>query len=330
MVQFLRLLGKSFVMNGMLRVAPLACALITMLFFGACSKDKNGNQPPVVVTNAEKNEMNIAYGDHPYQKMDVLFPEGYTEATPVVFLIHGGGFLAGLKEDFATQAELFRKEGFVTVNISHRLVDTTGLLRNPPKHQSSNIKIADELADVDAAVSLYSTKASDWKTGTGKMYMAGHSAGAILAMLYTMGSHNESKRIRACANWAGVTDLSIPHDSLLAGLDPRWIEAMYRAVGVMPETANNLYFMAVSPYWVANNRGGMPAISIYPQENETFEQPGEAAYNLMQTQKFHKLLENKGHKQQLSVYAGSDHGFSRPAGSWERLIRETAVFFKDN
>ncbi len=307
------------------RTIYTVCLLIFVMVFHSCSRDEH-----TVTVNAERDEMNLAYGSHPYQKMDVLFPHNYTNNTPVVFLIHGGGFVAGLKEDFAAQAELFRDEGFITVNISHRLVDTTGLLQLPPLHQSSDIKIADELADIHAAVDLYRSKASDWRSGTGKMYMAGHSAGAILAMLYTFGSYNGDKRIKACGNWAGMTDLSIPHDSVLQNLDPRWIEAIYRAVGVMPSTSSNLYFMAVSPYWVAYNNGGMPLISIYPGNNITLNLPGESEYGLVQTQKLHSLLNDRGHHQQLKIYPDSDHGFGTPAGSWKKLIGETSAFFRSN
>jgi acetyl esterase/lipase len=303
---------------------------LIILICSSCGKDTGASLD--VRPNAEKEELDVSYGSHPYQKMDVYFPTGYTLGTPVVFLIHGGGFLAGLKEDFTSQSKLFRDRGYVIVNLSHRLVDTTGLLQTPPAHMQSEIRAVDEIEDVKTAVAKYRAMASSWGTGTSRMYMAGHSAGAILAMLYTQGPDNDTTQIRACANWAGVTDLSIPHDSLLDDLDPRYIEALYRITGFMPSTANNLAYMAISPYWVANNRQStpLPTISIFPAENNLLNIPDEVAFNLARTQSYHQLLKNKGVAEKLSIYEGETHGFSTYADSWAKLIEETANFFEQN
>jgi acetyl esterase/lipase len=309
-------------------ILNLAAGMLFVSVF-SCKKDDNNTVDQPETTYPAREEMNVSYGNHQRQKMDVYFPEGYNSNTPVVFLIHGGGFVAGSKEDFTPRAQTFRANGFVVVNISHRLIDTTGLLSLPPVHMASAIKISDELADVHSAVGKYMSMATEWKSGTRKMYMAGHSAGAILSMLYTQGDYNDDKHIRACGNWAGLTDLSIPSDSAVASLDPRIKELLYRATGYQPSVANNLAFMAVSPYWVASINEGRPTISIYPENNIVLNLPGEAAWGLHTTQSYHLLLSNKGVKQKLSIYPGNDHGFSQ-AGSWDKLIAETAVFFKDN
>lgn len=299
--------------------------LFVLLFTGACKKD---NSPATAAPNPVKENRNVSYGNHPLQQMDVLFPEGYNKETPVVFIIHGGGFAAGVKEDFEMQAQLFRQQGFVVANLSHRLIDTTGLLSLPPVHLASDIKVTDELADVHAAVQRFISNASDWGVGTGKMYMAGHSAGAILSMLYVQGDYNVDGHIRASGNWAGITDLSIPHDSLLADIDPRWLELMYRATGATSSTANNLYLMAISPFWVAYNHAGHPNISIFPSHNGILGMPDEDAFQLQRTQDFHTLLQSKGAAERLSVYEGEDHGFGTKPDSWQKLIKETADFFK--
>lgn len=299
----------------------------TLLFFTftACKKDKT---PEPAAPQPAKEVRDVAYGPHALQKMDVLYPEGYTNATPVVFLIHGGGFVAGVKEDFEMQARLFRQQNFVVVNLSHRLIDTTGLLSLPPTHMASDIKVKDELNDVDSAVRFFQRNAAAWGLGTDKVYMAGHSAGAILSMLYVQSDFNTDGHVRASGSWAGITDLTIPHDSLLEDMDPRWVELMYRATGVMPATANNLAYMAISPYWQANNHGGRPNISIFPAHNAIFGMPDEEAYQLHNTENFHTLLQNKGVAQRLSVYEGEDHGFGTRPDSWQKLIKETADFFR--
>lgn len=298
------------------------------LSFTACKKDNN-NTPQPETTYPARQEMNVAYGNHARNKMDVYFPDRYNSTTPVVFLVHGGGFIAGSKEDFTARAQIFKAQGFIVVNLNYRLIDTTGLLSLPPVHMASAVKVSDQLADVNAAVNKFKAMSGEWHAGTGRMYMAGHSAGAILSMLYTQGDHNDNMQIRACGNWAGLTDFTIPHDSLLTGIDPRYLELLYRATGAMPATANNLAFMAVSPYWVANLNGGRPTITIYPENNVVLNLEGEASWGLMNTQNYHTLLKNKGVSEKLVIYAGDDHGFSKP-GSWDKLIKETADFFNDN
>lgn len=279
------------------------------------------------ITPGSKSEQrNIAYGKASLQKMDILFPEGYNESTPVVFLIHGGGFVAGVKEEFEMQAQKFRQQNFIVVNLSHRLLNSTGLLNLPPTHMLSEITVSDEVADVDAAVKYYIAHAADYKAGTSRMYMAGHSAGATLTLLYVQGELNNDGHIRASGNWAGATDLSFP-DSILNQLDPRWIEALYRGTGKMPVKENALYFMAVSPYWVTNQHKGLPNISIFPENNIIFSVKGEKDYQYQTTKNYHQLLQGKGVAEKLIVYPGEDHGFGTNPGSWDKLIGETAAFF---
>ena len=293
------------------------------IFLFSC-KDKNDG----MVANKAKEVLNVSYGNDTLQKMDVYFPEGFTVETPVVFLIHGGGFIAGTKEDFSKQAQLFRDQQFIVVNLSHRLINSEGLLTLPPTHMGSNVKISDEVTDVNTAVQKYMQSAASWSSGTKKMYMAGHSAGATLSMLYVQGDYNKDGKIKASGNWAGLTDLSVPHDSLLAYLDPRYIELLYRATGQTPDKEHALYFMAISPYWVAYTGAGHPNISIFPERNIIFNSPGEAEFALMNTQNFHTMLHNKGVAEKLSVYKNEDHGFGTYPDSWKKLITETAEFFR--
>lgn len=297
----------------------LSLVLSTLIF--SCKKDPVSSEPA-------KEMRDISYGDAALQKMDILFPAGYTDKTPVVFLIHGGGFIAGVKEDFEMQAQKFREQNFIVVNLSHRLIDTDGLLSVPPEHKLSTIKVSDEVKDMEAAVNYFMSHAADYNAGTGRMYMAGHSAGATLSMLYVQSDLNKNGQVRASANWAGLTDLSITDPDILNLLDPRWTELLYRTTGKMPTEENALYFMAISPYWVTNLNKGMPNITIFPENNLVFQVEGEKEYQYQTTKNYHVLLKNKGVAEKLVYYEGEDHGFGTKQGSWEKLIKETAEFFK--
>ena len=301
--------------------------LITLFVFSfpfiSCKKDVTPSNPAIEMRN-------ISYGESPLQKIDILFPDGYTSNTPVVFLIHGGGFIAGTKEDFESQAQEFRKHQFIVVNLSHRLIDTTGLLSLPPQHMESKIKVSDEVKDLDAVVNYYIAHAKSYKSGTKRMYMAGHSAGATLSMLYVQGDLNADGHVKASANWAGLTDLSITDPNILNLLDPRWVELLYRTTGKMPVEENALYFMAVSPFWVTYKNAGKPNISIFPENNIIFQVEGEKEYQYQNTKNYHQLLREKNIPEKLIYYEGEDHGFGTKKGSWEKLIGETADFFNAN
>lgn len=294
--------------------------LIPALLF-SCKKDPVSSEPA-------KEMRNISYGESPLQKMDILFPAGYNNKTPIVFLIHGGGFIAGRKEDFEMQAQKFREQNFIVVNLSHRLIDTAGLLSLPPKHQLSSIKVGDEVKDVEAAVNYFVSHAADYNSGKDRMYMAGHSAGATLSMLYVQSDLNKNGQVRASANWAGLTDLSITDPNILKLLDPRWVELLYRTTGKMPAEENALYFMAISPYWVTYANKARPHISIFPENNLVFQVEGEKDYQYQTTKNYHGLLRDKGVAEKLVYYEGEDHGFGTKPKSWDKLIRETADFFK--
>lgn len=273
---------------------------------------------------------NISYGAHPLQQMDVLMPENYTVETPVVFLIHGGGFVMGRKEDFEIPAQLFCKEGFVVVNLSHRLIDANWFSKSG-KAAKTGVKIGDQLEDVEIAMQLFKRKAGSWNVSTERLFIAGHSAGAILGMLYML-QEGRHEGIRAAGNWAGVTDLTLPTDMFGSFLQPwqrQQVQGMYdKMLDYTALMGGAGDARMISPFWVADKFGGMPVISVYPEHNVVLGIPGEAALGLMQTRRFHSMLQGQGVKEKFSLYKGCDHSF-RNCGvdTWERCIRETAEFF---
>lgn len=174
-------------------------------------------------------------------------------------------------------------------------------------------------------------KAAEWGVGTGRMYMAGHSAGAILSMLYLL-QEGHNTRIRAAGNWAGITDLSLPMDTFGGFLQP-WqrtqMQSMYdNMLDYTALTGGAGDVKLVSPYWVASKHGGMPVISIYPENNVVLHFPGESALGMMQTKRFHGLLRSQGVPESFSMYAACDHNFRGTADAWQRCISETAAFFR--
>ncbi|WP_353196367.1 alpha/beta hydrolase [Parapedobacter defluvii] len=272
----------------------------------------------------EERIANVTYGNHERHKMDVYLPENRsTDETGVIVLIHGGGFVAGDKTELEPVALKLMAKGFAVVNINYRLVDLAGVLDDPPVHQASPINIHHQLDDIAAAVELAWSKRTEWAVGD-TWYIVGHSAGATLAMLHAYGEDNADGRIKATANLAGVTTFAFNDESEVDLLDPRLKELFYRIVGAEATNENKLAYMAASPYWVANNSGGVPTISVRPEDNTIGPIPdlSESQYNSLTT-----LLNSKGSASVHVEIAGAGHGFGEP-GKWDEVVAETTAFFR--
>lgn len=285
----------------------------------ACNKD---DKTPASEATVMKD---VPYGAHSRHKMDVYLPENRSATTPVLVFLHGGGFVAGDKSDVQAQLQAFSVKGYAVVNMNYRLVDTAGIFQTPLVHQPSAIRIAEQLQDVQAAVRTASAKSEEWNVSSKRWFVAGHSAGATLAMLYAYSDLNEGGLIKAAANWAGATDFSFQDESQFNLMDPRLVEVYYRAVGYEPKNANKLAYMAVSPYWVVASGGMAKAtINIRPENNELFNMP-DVSKPLYEA--FTNVLTTKQVPNRHVEVAGADHGFSKP-GNWDQVIRETDAFFR--
>lgn len=57
------------------------------------------------------------------QRLDIVYPEKLAQnKIPIVFLVHGGGWVAGNKESMLPYAKLIANQGFLVVNIEYTLV----------------------------------------------------------------------------------------------------------------------------------------------------------------------------------------------------------------
>lgn len=285
----------------------------------SCKKDERLSSGAQVLTD-------VSYGADPKQKMDVHLPEGRNEQTPVLMMLHGGGFVAGDKADLSIRAQQLAAKGFVVLNVNYRLVSIDGVLSNPIVHKPSPIKISDQLNDIQAAVNLAASKSSEWRMSNDKWAIAGHSAGGTLALLYAYGDKNTDRRIKVAANWAGATNFAFQDESEVKQLDPRIAEVIYRAVGAEPVQANILAYMAASPMWLAIQGKGLATINIRPESNNVGDLPdgSKAEY-----QKFTQILNDKGVINKWIEVSGADHGFSKP-GNWDLVMTETAIFINAN
>lgn len=122
-----------------------------------------------------KVERDISYGANERNRLDVFVPEAAGSARPVVIFVHGGGFVRGDKRGpgspFYDNIMLWAaKSGFVGVNMTYRLAP-----QNPWPAGAE---------DVAAVVRWVSDNIASRGGDPTKVFLVGHSAGAVHAASY--------------------------------------------------------------------------------------------------------------------------------------------------
>jgi len=120
-------------------------------------------------------ERDLAYGEHPLQRLDVHRAIEPAEApAPVLVFVHGGAFVRGDKGDgeiFDNVLNYFSRHGYVGVNVNYRLA---------PDHQWP--AGAEDLASV---IGWIRDNASRYGADADRIFLMGHSAGATHVAQYT-------------------------------------------------------------------------------------------------------------------------------------------------
>ena len=168
----------------------LAGTSIMVLTLSSCDPDML-NTGPNGTNLKERIIKDTAYGSDAKQKMDIYLPEKRTSATPVVVMIHGGGWSGGDKADMNSTVALIRNKWPETaiVNINYRLANGNTITANQ------------QMDDVQAAVQFIANNKDAFKVSNA-MGMVGASAGAQLALLYTY-SYNDKNYVRAVSDLFG-------------------------------------------------------------------------------------------------------------------------------
>lgn len=117
------------------------------------------------------HELDVRYGDDPYQLADVYHPADRT-GCPVIVYFHGGRWREGHPAFYDHFAAPWVEAGAVFVSCGYRLT---------PEHS-----IADAVDDAVAAVEWAAANATRYGGDPGRVTVAGHSAGGHLAAMATM------------------------------------------------------------------------------------------------------------------------------------------------
>ncbi len=121
-------------------------------------------------------EANVAYGTHERQVLDFYKADSATP-TPVVFHIHGGGWVAGDKKTVAS-LEKYLAAGISVVSINYRY---------STQAQIAGVKPPVEwpIADAARALQFVRSKAAEWNINKQRIGATGGSAGACSSLWLT-------------------------------------------------------------------------------------------------------------------------------------------------
>jgi acetyl esterase/lipase len=194
------------------------------ILLASCQKENGGGNTGAV---AAKTELNVAYGTDALQKMDVYLPEGRSETTKVIILIHGGAWSSGDKADFTPYVDTLKNRlpGYAIINLNYRMAN--GTVNFFPTQET----------DVKAAIEFIYSKKTEYKISD-KFVLLGNSAGAHLSLLHAY-KYTTPVKIKAVVDFYGPADMVDMYNNPASILVPP--SAIQSVVGATPSTNLTLY-----------------------------------------------------------------------------------------
>jgi acetyl esterase/lipase len=214
-------------MKALLRrgAAPFAAALLGL---SACSPA--GLLNATVPTGGLTIERDVPYGTLPRETLDIYRPakaRGGAAGLPVVVFFYGGSWNSGSKAIYPFVAATLARTGAIVVVPDYRLYPA--------------VKYPDFVRDCARAVAW--VQANPARTGTGGLFLMGHSAGAYNAMMLGLDPAWLREAGAAPSRIAGVIGLAGPYD-FLPITDPE-IKPIFPGAG--PESQPITYASAQAP-----------------------------------------------------------------------------------
>jgi acetyl esterase/lipase len=147
-------------------MSPLFASLLCLVVLSLTLSVAQGQTPEPL----KPTQLNVPYGTHERQVLD-FYQAPSEQPTPLLFFIHGGGWMNGDKAnpDFVAN---YLKAGISVVSINYRLIpDVTAAGINPP------VKAC--LEDAARALQLVRSKAKEWNLDPQRVCGCGGSAGGF-------------------------------------------------------------------------------------------------------------------------------------------------------
>ncbi len=170
----------------MLATVPLAgCSLLRLL-------DATVPRGDVLATTG------LAYGEGPRRRLDVYRPPNEALLRPMVVFLYGGNWRTGDRADYRFVGAQLAKRGIVTVVPDYRLYP--------------EVAFPGFVEDAAAAVAFAAAQAPGFGADPGAIFLAGHSAGAHIALLLALDPGWLARAGYDRARLAGAIGLAGPYD----------------------------------------------------------------------------------------------------------------------
>jgi len=117
----------------------------------------------------------FVYGDESKRQVLDFWQADSEEPTPLVFMIHGGGWMGGDKSLFRPEVEKYLKNGISVASINYRLIGEAMKQNVEPPVKAS-------LHDAARALQTVRSKAKEWNLDPTRVALTGSSAGACTSL----------------------------------------------------------------------------------------------------------------------------------------------------
>ncbi len=252
-----------------------------------------------------ENFLDVPYGPDRQNTMDVSLPGGRTGDTPVIILVHGGAWTGGDKSDFSFLRGYFFDRGFAAFSVNYRLAGVKGS------------GIGDILDDMENAAAFVKEKSSHWSYSSDVIFIAGHSAGGHIALLYSF-SRASGDTIRGVISFCGLADLTDPELekflNRMYGKEKPFAKRPFDRIGLVTGPDRKMR-IAYSPQFLTRN---IPVLLFCGKMDNII--PWSQSDNL------HKKMKERGFDSTLYVYPDMGHDITPYYGE---IMKITGQWIRD-
>jgi acetyl esterase/lipase len=171
-------------------------SLIIVLTLAACADLLNATIPDGGYTV----DHDIAYGNNPRQRLDIYRPDHAAASAPVILFIYGGRWEEGSKDDYLFAGQAFASKGFTVAIADYRVY--------PEVHFPGFVE------DGARALAWTHRHIAEYGGNPDNLFVAGHSAGAYIALMLTANTSYIKKAGGKAAWIRGAIGLAGPYNFL--------------------------------------------------------------------------------------------------------------------
>jgi arylformamidase len=163
-----------------------------------------------------RHDLNVAYGAHPAQILDIYYPRTPTAQAPTLVFLHGGGFRRGAPGFNGYHGRPYLERGSRFVSMGYRL--------------APDARFPDTLEDVEQGLIWLSQHVER----PDAIYLSGHSAGAMLAAWLALRT-SSAPTPQGLVLISGMYDITGHSEEIINRASPRYAPTLYDAIERTPK-----------------------------------------------------------------------------------------------